>query len=239
VRRIGRLLACVAALGAIGACSTSHQDVLPWFRIETTRYWQPMGFGGGSSQQRFYVRRWLVLWHELKDAMGVVAALDERTVLYGSRNGPRLIREGETTPELACPGEGAGGPTRRAMHPAVSIVPPGHRYDCFEVVDGPAVAVATRIRVRRYDADRRLAFDSTVEVDAPGRVFARAMVSFYDGAGAAYFVALDDDPKRRGCTLIALDAGGPRVAGARDDIPRGACSDAPSWTRYARLTPAR
>jgi hypothetical protein len=232
-------MAFAAALAALAACSTSHQDVLPWFRIETTRHWQPSGFGGGSSQQRFYVRRWFVLWHELDDALGLVAALDERTVLYGTRAGSRLIREGETTSVPACPGQRDGGPMRSAYPPATAVAPPGDRYDCVEVADGPAVAIATRIRVRRYDAAQHLLFDQSVTVDGPGRRFARAMMSFYDDAGAAYFVAMDDDAKRRGCTLMALDERGSRAVAERDDISRGACSDAPTWARYARLRAAR
>ena len=234
-------VAGIVLVAALAGCSTSHRDVLPWFRIETTSYWQPPGFGGRSATQKFYVRRWLVFWRELEDARGIPVALDERTVLYGSSQGSRIIREGETTSTDACAGARAGGPSRAYLAPATAIPPGDGRYDCYEVADGPAVAVATRIRMRRYDAAQKLAFDRSVDVDAPGRVFARAMVSFYDDAGTAYFVAVDRDPRVRGCTLIALDERGARTVSTRDDLPLGACSDAPRWKGEdgRRLSPER
>lgn len=225
-----RRLAWIVVATLVAACSTSERDVLPWFRVATTSYWQPPGFGGRSATQKYYVRRWLVFWHEIEDARGIPLALDERTVLYGSNQGSRVIREGETTSAPACPGERAGGPSRAYLPPATAIPPGGGRYDCFEVADGPGVAVATRIRMRRYDAAQRLAFDRSVDVDAPGRTFARAMVSFYDDAGTAYFVAVDSDYRIRSCTLLALDERGPRVVAKREDLSVGSCSDAPRWT---------
>jgi hypothetical protein len=235
-------LAVIASAGALlAACSTSHHDVTPWFRVETTSYWQPPGFGGRSATQKLYVRRWGLLWRELEDARGIPVALDERTVLYGSSQGSRIIHEGETTSTPACPGERAGGPSRAYLPPATAFPPGGGRYDCFEVADGPAVAVATRIRMRRYDAAQALAFDRSVDVDAPDRTFARAMVSFYDDAGTAYFVALPRDYRVRSCTLLALDERGSRVVATRDDLALGTCSDAPRWTgeNGRRLLPER
>lgn len=225
-----RLAWFVGVSFAFAACSTRHHDVTPWFRVETTSYWQPPGFSGRSATQKLYVRRWLVFWRELDDAYGIPVALDERTVLYGSIRGSRVIREGETDSVPACPGERAGGPSRAYLPPTTAIPPGGGRYDCFEVADGPGVGVATRIRMRRYDAAQRLAFDRMVDVDDPGRTFARAMVSFYDDAGTAYFVAVDRDYRVKRCTLLALDERGPRLVATRDDLAPGACSDAPRWT---------
>ena len=74
-----RRLAWIVVATLVAACSTSERDVLPWFRVETTSYWQPPGFGGRSATQKYYVRRWLVFWHEIEDARGIPLALDERT----------------------------------------------------------------------------------------------------------------------------------------------------------------
>jgi len=107
--------------------------------------------------------------------------------------------------------------------------------DCFDVIAGPAIAVASQIRWRRITGHGDPLVVEKVSVESPGRLFARAMASFYDSGHQPYFVTMNADltgPPQ--CALIWMAGGEARSLSAPADLPRGQCSDVGPMSRLLK-----
>lgn len=213
----------LATLAVITGCSRRVETslVLPWFKIRSTVTDQVGAFAGPTRTTEFYVKRWW--WRQIDDAgVGGAVGLDPNTVLYYDHGHPRLIHQGETTATFAC-----GTPE------AAASVPTGaDAFDCVEVLAGPARAVATRVRIHRIRAAGDVLFDKTIQVDGPGRVFLRPMVTFYDDERTAYLVTTrEQDFTTPNCALVAVTAGDAVVTAGPPDISMRDCSEAAAWTK--------
>jgi hypothetical protein len=225
----------LALVVALAGCSRTTEDVLPWFRVRTTEIGVSQGIFTKSRETIYLVRHGVYGWHELPErGLGHPVVLDPQAVMFGASGESRIIYEGQTASVPACPDDGPAGSARRVVAPAVSMPPLPARYDCSENVEGPARGIATTVRLRRYDAKRQLVFEARASTNRSNLVFGRPMVAFYDASGLAYFLLIDRDSTRHGCTLAAVDHAGMRIVARRDDLPVGQCWDAPNWAGGGR-----
>jgi hypothetical protein len=226
---------CLTGLSALLGCGKVEENkILPWFMARTTVHTGgPLkqvvnNFGGPSSEVEYFVKSH-GFWRKLDRCYGPGAkALDRETVAVpggdGNHYGMLLIHEGETVPKPAC----------GSLASAWTMPPGGGLIDCVDAISGPARAVPTQIRFRRISASGQTLNDKTISVDAPGRVFLRPMVEFYDELDTAYFITVIENERRSAdpdCAIVAVGAGDPRfIAGPRGVSMRN-CSESSTWAK--------
>jgi hypothetical protein len=221
--RAAALAFALAALLALSACSeVTESQPLPWLKVKKT-YHKPIGgLGGGTSDFEYYTKRFGFWWMKVDEtATGTAIALDPNTAAISTAQGLKLIARGEDQGTLAC------GTPRSAP----SVVAQAGVIDCFDVVAGPAAGVATQMRWRRISGRGEALVVEKVSVESPGRLFARAMASFYDAGHQPYFVTVNaDGAGAPECALVWIAGGERRSIAAPADLQRGRCSDVAAWT---------
>ena len=218
----------------MGCGKVEENKILPWFMARTTIHTGgPLkqvfnNFGGPSSETDYFVKSY-GFWKKLDHCYGPGAkVLDQETVAVpggdGNAYGMLLIHRGETVPKPAC----------GSLSSSWAIPPGGGLIDCFDVISGPARAVATRLRFRRITAAGQTLNDKMIAVEAPGRVFLRPMVEFYDELNTAYFITvienewLSTDPH---CAAVAVGAGAPRLIAGPPGLSIRNCSESSIWAK--------
>lgn len=213
-----RRLATTISLVLLVACSkVEKRELLPWFLIKTTHYAQIGGFAGGSTTTEYYVRRF-GLWRKLNLYGGGATVVDPMTVAFYAGGQMQVIHKGESAARPACPSSFA----------FATISPTSRFIDCVEVVEGPARAVATRLRFRRFNASGALLQDRVLGIESGGRTFLTPAVEFYDDADHPYFVTMNPWPAPRpACAIVTIEnrsMPGPANIAARD------CSEPATWS---------
>ncbi|HJT18550.1 MAG TPA: hypothetical protein VJ853_14225 [Thermoanaerobaculia bacterium] len=196
--------AALALMLLAGCARVQTRDVLPWFRVRTTR---------GSRTVRFAVKigsRWKTL------PIGGRAAypIDDDAIFFYVDGRGQIIRRGETNWRAACPSGASATFSREAK-----------AIDCVQPLDS-AAGVPAAIRWQRLRIDGQIAADRTLKVESPARVF-MPVVKFYDDYGSPYFVTLDEWPYRDPACAIT-DANGHSVRGPRMRVVN--CSSAGIWS---------
>lgn len=234
MRPIARAIAIflTSCLGLAACTDVTQTDPLPWLRVKKTLHKGFGGWAGGSSEYAYYVKRFGFVWTKLDEvATGTAVALDVNTAAISTSQGLKLLSRGEDHGTLACGSANVG----------VAIVAPAGVIDCFDVIAGPAAAVASQIRWRRISAQGEALVVEKVSVESPNRLFARAMASFYDNGHQPYFVTMNADyagaPE---CALVWIAGGETRSIPGPPDLSRGKCSDSTSWSGVVKraLRPA-
>src|SRR5258706_2623243 len=145
-------------------------------------------------------------------ATGTAVALDADTAAISTTEGLKLLARGEDHGTLACGSERAG----------FAIVAQAGVVDCFDVVAGPAAAVASQIRWRRVSGHGEALVVEKVSVENAGRLFAPAMASFYHARYQPYFVTMNADLARpHEGALVWISGGGTRSIQAPAGLSRG------------------
>ena len=218
---------CFALALSLLACSEVTQtEPLPWLRVKKTQHKQFGGFAGGSSEYEYYVKRLGFWWVKVDEvATGNAVALDANHAAISTAQGLKLLARGESSGTLAC-----GSPRS-----APTIVAEAGVIDCFDVVAGPAAAVASQMRWRRLSSTGEALVVEKVTVENPSRVFARAMVTFYDAGHQPYFVTMNADfAAAPECALVWIAGGELRSVPGPAELTRGQCSDAAPWSKLVK-----
>ena len=225
--RIATLLTA-SCLGLSGCTEVTETQTLPWLKVKKTFHKPIGGLSGGTNEYEIYVKRFGFWWMKLDEtAAGPAVALDANSAAISTAHGLKLLARGEEHGTLAC------GSARSAP----AIVAEAGVVDCFDVVAGPAAAVATQIRWRRLSGRGDALVVEKVTVENPGRHFARAMVSFYDSGHQPYFVTLNADLAANSeCALVWIAGGETRSIAAPPDLPRGKCADVGTWAGLVKRT---
>jgi hypothetical protein len=205
---------------AVAACSeVTENQPLPWLKVKKTFHKPIGGLAGGTSEYQYYTKRLGFWWVKVdEEATGTVVALDANTAAISTAQGLKVLARGEERGTLAC-----GSPRS-----AAAAVPQAGFVDCFDVIAG--AAAATQLRWRRVSAQGEALVVEKVTVENPGRLFARAMASFYDAGHQPYFVTLNADtagPPE--CALVWIAGGEMRSIAAPPDLARAECSQLASW----------
>ena len=221
-------LSLTAAIGICACTEVTESQPLPWLKVKKTFHKPIGGFGGGTSDFEYYTKRFGFWWVKVDEtATGTAVALDANSAAVSTSQGLKILERGEEHGTLAC------GNSRSAS----SVVPQAGVVDCFDVVAGPASAVATQIRWRRISPRGEALVIEKVSVENPGRLFARAMASFYDAGQQPYFVTLNADlsgaPQ---CALVWIAGGEMRSIAAPENLARGRCSDVDAWVPIVKRT---
>jgi len=200
--------------------------------VKKTHHKQYGGFAGGSTSYDYYVKRLGFWWVKVDEvATGTAVPLDPDHAAISTSQGLKILARGEDHGTLACGSSRVG----------FSIVAQAGVIDCFDVVAGPAAAVATQIRWRRLSGRGDALVVEKVTVENPDRLFARAMASFYDNGHQPYFVTLNADYKASpDCAIVWIAGGETRSIPAPPGLSRGQCSDVGAWTKLVKrpLRPA-
>lgn len=222
-------LALACGCFALAGCSeVTQNEPLPWLRVKKTQHKDIGGFGGGSSQYDYYVKRFGFVWTKLEEpATGTVIALDPNTAAISTTQGLKLLQRGADQGILACG-------SNRSAH---AVVAQAGVVDCFDVVAGPAAALASQIRWRRISGAGEALVVEKVSVESANRLFARAMASFYDSGHQPYFVTMNaDQAQPPECALVWIAGGETRSIAAPPEISRGECADTEPWARVMKRT---
>jgi len=225
--RITALFVAVT-IGLCACTEVTESQPLPWLKVKKTFHKPIGGIAGGTSDFEYYTKRFGFWWVKVDEsATGTATALDANTAAVSTAQGLKILERGEEHGTLAC------GTPRSAP----AVVAQAAAVDCFDVIAGPASAVATQIRWRRISARGEALVIEKVSVENPGRLFARAMASFYDAGQQPYFVTINADltgaPE---CALVWIAGGETRSLAAPDNLPRGRCSDVDAWTPIVKRT---
>jgi hypothetical protein len=218
VRTIAAVLAGTLLLAA---CSeVTETDPLPWLRVKKIE--------DRATRYEYYVKHLGFVWTKLDEAAtGNVVAIGGDAAVISTAQGLKLLRRGDDHGILAC------GSTRST--PAVLAT--AGVIDCFDVVAGPAPAIATQIRWRRISSAGEALVVEKLGVEAPDRLFIRAMASFYDAGNQPYFVTHRGDASQAPeCALRWVAAGELQSVAAPPGMTRGECSDAAPWSKVLRRT---
>ena len=218
----------LAALLASACTNVAESEPLPWLRVKKVQYKELAGFGGGAAEYQYYVKRYGFLWLQLEEkATGIVVALDSNTAAISTAQGVKILKRGEDHGILAC------GSSRSSP----SLVPAAGVIDCVDVVAGPASAVASQIRWRRISSAGEALVVEKLSVEAPGRVFLRPMVTFYDAGNQPYFVTMKaQDAAMPECALAWVAGGEVHTVPAPEGMTLGQCSEAEPWSKASRRT---
>ena len=223
-----RAAALLAALLVAACTSVIESEPLPWLRVKKVQYKEIAGFGGGAAEYQYFVKRYGFLWIKLEEsATGLAVALDSQTAAISTPQGVKILKRGEDHGILAC------GNSRSAH----SIVATAGVIDCVDVVSGPAAAVASQIRWRRISSAGDALVVERLSVEAPGRVFLRPMVTFYDTGNQAYFVTMKEkDSAAPECALAWVAGGEVHNVRAPEGMTLSQCSEAEPWSKATRRT---
>jgi|SRR5688572_14691700 len=218
----------LATLLCAACTSVTESEPLPWLRVKKVQYKEMGSFGGGAPEYQYYVKRYGFLWLKLEEpATGVAVALDADTAAIATQQGLKILKRGADHGILAC------GNSRSAP----SIVAAAGVIDCVDVVAGPAAAVASQIRWRRISGAGEALVVEKLSVEAPGRVFLRPMVTFYDTGHQAYFVTLrEKEQAAPECALAWVAGGQVHTVPAPEGMTLRQCSEAEHWSRATRRT---
>ena len=218
---------CLALSLSLLACSEVTQtEPLPWLRVKKIQQKQFGGLAGGSTEYEYYVKRLGFWWVKVDEvATGTAVALDASHAAISTVQGLKLLARGESSGTLAC-----GSPRS-----ASTIVAEAGVIDCFDVVAGPAAAVASQMRWRRLSGTGEALVVEKVSVENPGRIFARAMATFYDAGQQPYFVSMNaDSAAAPECALVWIAGGELRSVPGPAELTRGQCSDAAPWSKLVK-----
>ena len=219
--------ALLAASLLLAACTqVVESEPLPWLRVKKVHYKEIAGFGGGVAEYQYFVKRYGFLWLKLEEpGTGLAVALDSQTAAISTPQGVKILKRGEDHGILAC-GNSRSSP---------SIVAAAGVIDCVDVVAGPAAAVASQIRWRRISGAGDALVVEKLSVEAPGRVFLRPMVTFYDTGNQPYFVTLKErDSTAPECALAWVAGGQVHTVPAPEGMTLRQCSEAEPWSKATR-----
>jgi hypothetical protein len=221
-------LSIAATIGIVACSEVTESQPLPWLKVKKTFHKPIGGIAGGTSDFEYYTKRLGFWWVKVdENATGSAVALDGNHAAVSTTQGLKILERGEEHGTLAC------GTSRSAP----SVVAQAGVIDCFDVIAGPAAAVATQIRWRRISARGEALVVEKVSVENPGRLFARAMASFYDAGHQPYFVTLNADAAGSPqCALVSIAGGETRSIAAPEDLARGRCSDVDAWAPLLKRT---
>lgn len=221
-------LLALAAAFALSACTeVTEKEPTSWLRVKKIHHKPIGGFGEGSTEHQYYVKRYGFVWLKLEEtATGLAVALDRDTAAISTPQGLKILRRGEDHGVLAC------GTSRSTP----SIVAAAGLIDCVDVVAGPASAVASQLRWRRISSAGEALVVEKLSVEAPGRVFLRPTVTFYDAGHQAYFVTLKKDAAQPECALLWVAGGEAHTIPAPEGMTLRQCSEAEPWSKAARRT---
>ncbi len=227
MRRLAPCALCLALSMSLLACSEVTQtEPLPWLLVKKINHKQYGGDAAGSTQYAYYVKRFGFWWVKVDEvATGTAVALDANHAAISTAQGIKLLARGESSGTLAC-----GSPRS-----APTIVAEAGVIDCFDVVAGPAAAVASQMRWRRLSSTGEALVVEKVSVENPSRVFARAMVTFYDAGHQPYFVTMNADfAAAPECALVWIAGGELNSVPGPAELTRGQCSDAAPWSKVMK-----
>src|SRR5262249_43002578 len=201
-----------------GCGKVERHNLLPWFRIKTTKYPNMGGFGGGQTVTEYYVKSGF-RWIRLEDWPGGATVVNPQTVFMFGKGQPEVIHEGERVQKPAC---GTGFYAATVAHRSQSI-------DCVQVVEGRSIALGNKIRFRRVTASGTVVIDKTLSVESPGREFMGAVVRFYDEGEHPFFLTGHEWPYTfPECAIVDVDGHSvPAPAGT----PARDCSEPALWSK--------
>ena len=220
------LIAVAAALLVAACTQVTETEPLPWLRVKKIHYKQFGGWAGGSTEYRYYVKRFGFVWTKIDEiATGTAVALDADHAAIGTPRGLKILRRGDDHGILACGSERS----------APSVVAAAGVIDCVDVVAGPAAAVASQIRWRRISSGGEALVVEKLTVESPGRVFLQPMVTFYDAGYQPYFVTMKEkDYGAPECALVWTAGGEAYALPAPAGMTLRQCSDAEPWSKVTR-----
>ena len=223
-----RILAFAAALLVAACGDVTEEQPLPWLKVKKTQSRGLGGFGDASTRYEYYVKRFGFVWTKLDEAAtGPAIALSSDAAAISTAQGLKLLHRGEDHGALACGSSRVG----------FTIVASAGAIDCFDVVAGPAPAIASQIRWRRISGAGEALVVEKVSVEAPDRLFMRAMANFYDAGNQPYFVThRGDSPQAPDCALLWTAGGEVHSIPAPEGMQRGECADATRWSKVIRRT---
>lgn len=227
MRRAASLLLAVILAALAGACSESTEsDPLPWLRVKHTKHKQIGGLGGRADTYDYYVKRFGFVWTKLDEhATGPAIALGPDHAVLNTAQGMKILGRGDEHAALAC----------GSQRSAASIVAQAGIVDCVDVVSGPAPAVPNVIRWRRISGAGEALVVERLAVEAPDRVFHRAMISFYDNGHQPYFVTRRAaDPARPECALMWTAGGEQRTLAGPEGMTLRQCAEPSEWAKQLR-----
>ncbi len=215
-KRHWRSARLVLALGALScmltACSTrnSEREVLPWFK-ERSSYFRFGSFAETPGDRTYLVRHFGFLWLPV-DATSAVALSDDAVLLDRGVKGKSVLTRNAFSAKPVC-----------TLYGKLSVPPSTSTVDCLQPDlegNGPGYR---RMNIKRTSFAGEPVYEKTVEASDDSHLFGKNQLSFYDGAGLAYFLevsiaSLKSRHAPPDCMLLRGFGTDTRIAARRPDI---------------------